>query len=126
MKIKSVSGVTYYVKDLKKTAKFYETLGFEIRKREAAHITAYSNWFWIDFIAAGMEDRPAYRTLAQQKDRAGAVMLYLGVDDVDGFHKYVRSKGLRPSGVPTDWPSGNREFALTDPDGHHLVFFKRK
>ena len=51
MKIKSVSGITCYVKNLTKTSKFYETLGFEIRKREADHITAYSNWFWIDFLA---------------------------------------------------------------------------
>jgi hypothetical protein len=35
MKIKSVSGITCYVKNLNKTAKFYETLGFDIRKREA-------------------------------------------------------------------------------------------
>ena len=43
MKIKSVSGITCFVKNLNKTAAFYESLGFEIRKREANHITAYSN-----------------------------------------------------------------------------------
>jgi catechol 2,3-dioxygenase-like lactoylglutathione lyase family enzyme len=53
MKIKSVSGLTLSVKNLNKTATFYEALGFEIRKRETHHITAYSNWFWIDFLAIG-------------------------------------------------------------------------
>jgi predicted enzyme related to lactoylglutathione lyase len=126
MKIKSVSGVTCYVKDLKRTAKFYETLGFEIRKREASHMTAYSNWFWMDFVVAGTEGRPGYRALAAQKDRGGAVLLYLSVEDVDGFRDYLSSKGIKSLSAPQDWPSGNREFSVTDPDGHHLVFFKRK
>jgi len=57
MKIKSVSGLALYVKNLNKTASFYEALGFEIRKRETNHITAYSNWFWIDFLAIGKDER---------------------------------------------------------------------
>jgi catechol 2,3-dioxygenase-like lactoylglutathione lyase family enzyme len=65
IKIKSVSGFTCFVKNLNKTAAFYETLGFEIRKREA------------------------------------------------------KTK-------PQDQPWGNREFMLHDPDGYHLVIFKRK
>ena len=48
MKIKSVSGITCYVKNLNETAAFDETLGFEIRKRDANHVTAYSNWLSID------------------------------------------------------------------------------
>jgi catechol 2,3-dioxygenase-like lactoylglutathione lyase family enzyme len=40
MKIKSVSGLTLYVKNLNKTAKFYETLGFKIRNRAVDHVTA--------------------------------------------------------------------------------------
>ena len=59
MNIKSVSGITCYVKNLDKTAKFYETLGFEIKKRETNHITAYSNWFWMDFLAIAKDERAA-------------------------------------------------------------------
>ncbi len=50
MKIKSVSGVTCFVKDLKRTSVFYKMLGFDIRKQDEEHLTVYSNWFWIDFI----------------------------------------------------------------------------
>jgi catechol 2,3-dioxygenase-like lactoylglutathione lyase family enzyme len=126
VKIKSASGVTCYVKNLNKTAKFYETLGFEIRKREAAHLTAYSNWFWIDFIAVDKEERSAYRKVGAAAGRGAGQLLYLSVDDVDSFHSYLRSKGLKPSGEPQDWPSGNREFMLRDPDGYNLVIFKKK
>jgi catechol 2,3-dioxygenase-like lactoylglutathione lyase family enzyme len=60
MKIKSVSGITCYVKDLDTTAQFYEALGFEIKKRESNHVTAYSNWFWMDFLLIGQENKPEF------------------------------------------------------------------
>ena len=61
MKIKSVAGITCYVKDLDKTANFYETLGFEIKKRASNHVTAYMNWFWIDFLDIAKEDKPEFQ-----------------------------------------------------------------
>jgi catechol 2,3-dioxygenase-like lactoylglutathione lyase family enzyme len=126
MKIKSVSGLTMHVKNLKKTTKFYESLGFETRKSEASHATVYSNWFWIDFIAAAKEDRPVYKKAVRLSDKAAGPFIYISVDDVDGFYKELLSKGIKPSSKPQDWPTGNREFILHDPDGYNLVIFKRK
>lgn len=124
MKIKSVSGLTLFVKNLNKTSSFYEALGFEIRKREADHITAYSNWFWIDFLAIGKEPR----TGSSQKAgaRGEGLLIYLSVDNVDAFHQDLIDRGLKPRTKPQDQPWGNREFLLRDPDGYHLVIFKRK
>lgn len=119
MKIKSVSGIAVFVKNLKNTGAFYESLGFEIKKREPNHITAYSNWFWIDFLAIGKDER------AKPKKGDGT-LLYLSVDDVDEFHEYLISKKLKPAAKPQDQPWGNREFILRDPDGYELVIFKRK
>ncbi|HLO13345.1 MAG TPA: VOC family protein [Anaerolineales bacterium] len=126
MKIKSVSGITCFVKNLAKTAKFYESLGFEIRKREANHITAYSNWFWIDFLAIGKDERAQRNKDADLSNKGAGILLYLSVDDVDEFHKYLVSKKLKPSTKPQNQPWGNREFILRDPDGYTLVIFKRK
>jgi uncharacterized glyoxalase superfamily protein PhnB len=126
MKIKSVSGITCYVKNLSKTVKFYETLGFETKKSDAAHATLYSNWFWIDFLAAAKNERPGYTKGVDLSNKGAGVFLYLSVDDVDGFHKALLSKGLKPSTQPQDQPWGNREFILCDPDGYQLVIFKRK
>ena len=125
MKIKSVSGVTCLVRDLGKTVRFYEALGFEIRKREADHITAYSNWFWIDFRLIAKETRAAFKQAANG-GKPGSAFLYLSVDDVDAFHKELRSKGIKPAGEPQDTPWKDREFVLRDPDGYNLVIFKRK
>lgn len=78
MKIKSVSGFTCYIKNLDKTAKFYETLGFEIKKRETNHITAYSNWFWIDFLAIAKNERGAeYPTGTDLGDKNNGLFIYL-------------------------------------------------
>ena len=129
MKIKSVSGITCYVKNLNKTAKFYETLGFEIRRRESDHVTAYSNWFWMDFLAIDKNERAERYKRAKGADlsnKGAGLFLYLSVDNVDEFHKALISKGLKPATKPQDQPWGNREFILRDPDGYNLVIFKRK
>jgi uncharacterized glyoxalase superfamily protein PhnB len=126
MKIKSVSGVTCYVKNLNKTATFYEALGFEIRKRETHHVTAYSNWFWVDFLAISKNKREEFTKGEELSNPGAGVFLYLSVDNVDEFHQYLVSKKIKTSTKPQDQPWGNREFMLRDPDGYHLVIFKRK
>ena len=125
MKIKSVAGFTCYVKNLNRTVKFYKALGFLFRKREPQHATAYSNWFWIDFLVIDKETRPEFRKEAKLKNKGGGVFIYLSVDNVDAFYKSLLAKGLKPASEPQDSPLGNREFVLRDPDGYKLVIFKR-
>ncbi|OGG28942.1 hypothetical protein A2973_01415 [Candidatus Gottesmanbacteria bacterium RIFCSPLOWO2_01_FULL_49_10] len=126
MKVKSVSGITCYVQDLQKTAKFYEALGFHIKVNEPNHITAYVNWFWIDFLLINKEDKPEFQKEAHSLDKGTGLYLYLSVDNVDVFHKELLAKGLKPSTKPRNWPWGNREFVIRDPDGYKLVIFKGK
>ena len=117
MKIKSVSGVACYVKNLSKAVKFYETLGFQVRKREPNHVTVYSNWFWIDLLAIGKEGRAEFKKEANLSGKGAGLYRYLSVDNVDDFYQALLVKGLKPSSEPRDWPSGNREFVIRDPDG---------
>ncbi len=125
MKIKSVSGITGFAKNLEKTASFYEALGFETRKRDAEHITVYSNWFWLDFIAMNKETRPGFKSDAAISGKGAGTFIYLSVDNVDEFYEELLSKGLKPS-KPHDSPWGNRECILRDPNGYKLVLFRRK
>lgn len=126
MKIKSVAGIACYVKNLNKTTKFYETLGFETRKRDATRVSVYSNWFWIDLLAIAKEKRTEFAKEARLSRKGTGIFLYLSVEDVDEFHKELLVKKLKPSSEPQDQPWGNREFILHDPDGYKLVIFKRK
>jgi catechol 2,3-dioxygenase-like lactoylglutathione lyase family enzyme len=50
-KLNSISGITCYVKDLRRTAEFYETLGFRRGNEAPGRLTCYVNWFWVTFVA---------------------------------------------------------------------------
>jgi uncharacterized glyoxalase superfamily protein PhnB len=54
----------------------------------------------------------------------GTVTLFVAVDDVDGLHAQVA--GHAPVVMPLKTQFyGMREFAVTDPDGHVLIFAQR-
>jgi len=125
MKMKSVSGLVCYVKDTAATAEFYETLGFDFYKREPDHISIHLNWFWIDFHPQDKENKPDFQQEANLESKGAGLFIYISVENVDEFYEGVLAKGLTPSSQPRDWPWGNREFALRDPDGYKLVFFQR-
>jgi len=125
MKLKSVSGIVCYIKDIDKTAEFYKQLGFIIDKHEPDYLSIRSNWFWIDFHPQDKEDKPDFQKEANLENKGAGLFLYLSVDDVDEFYQGVLGKGLKPSSEPRDWPWGNREFVIRDPDGYKLVFFKK-
>lgn len=114
MKVKSVSGVVLLVRDLKRTAAFYEKIGFRLGKQQDKRLTAYVNWFWLEFVVVE-ESR------ATGNDNE---FIYLAVGNVDEVHNDLRSLKLQPTD-PADFDSGRRETMITDPDGYKLVFFTK-
>ena len=124
--MKSVAGIVCYVKDVNKTAKFYEALGFQFDKREPDHVSIRLNWFWIDFHPQDKEDKPDFQKEANLSHKGAGLFLYISVENVDEFYNGLLAKSLKPSSEPRDWPWGNREFVIRDPDGYKLVIFKRK
>jgi predicted enzyme related to lactoylglutathione lyase len=47
--------------------------------------------------------------------------MHLLVDDVDAYHRELKSRGAQIENPPTNRAYGLREFILTTPDGHRLV-----
>jgi catechol 2,3-dioxygenase-like lactoylglutathione lyase family enzyme len=125
MDLKSVSGFTLYVKDLDKSAHFYETLGFKIEKREEGHVLLRVNWFTVDLVSQMSENKEEFHKEAAAEPKGSGIFINVSVGDVDEFYKGVLAKGLKPSSEPRDWPWGTREFVIRDPDGYKLVMFKR-
>ncbi len=112
MKLKSVSAFGCEVEKLDRTIKFYESLGFVFRNKEAGWARAYLNWFWIEF----HQGTPA----------AGeGVVQYVNVEDIDEFYEGVKKLGYLPEGEVAKVPQGRRQFVLKDPDGYKLVFFQK-
>jgi catechol 2,3-dioxygenase-like lactoylglutathione lyase family enzyme len=125
-KIKSVSGITIYVKDIETSVKFYETLGFDKRKDANGTTTIYSNWFWLNMVPISDEEKVGFAKEANAEPKGAGLFIYLSVDDVDQFYSEIVAAGLKPSTEPRDWDWGNREFVVRDPDGYKLVIFKKK
>lgn len=126
MKLKSASGYICFVRDIDKTAEFYEKLGLQIRERTSSHLVIYLNWYRIDFVVIGPNDLPKFQKEASLPNKGAGIFLYFSVDEVDETHREMLALGLKPSSEPTDQPWGNREFVIRDPDGYKLVIFKRK
>lgn len=125
-KMKSIAGIVAYVKDLSKTAEFYKKLGFTVTDDKEDIFGVRLNWFWIDFHPQDKEDKPEFQKEANLENKGAGQFLYISVDDIDEFYQLIIKKGLKPSSEPRDWPWGNREFIIRDPDGYKLVFFTKK
>lgn len=126
IKVNSISGFTCYVKDLDRTAAFYEGLGFRPGKQEDGRLVLYVNWFSVTFVAASNEDKAEFQSEAQGEPRGLGLYINVSVQNVDEFYEAVLAQGLKPSSEPRDWPWGTREFVLRDPDGYKLVFFQKR
>jgi catechol 2,3-dioxygenase-like lactoylglutathione lyase family enzyme len=126
MKIKSIAGTAFYVKDLPKTIEFYEKLGFDFKTKDERHAVGYINWAWIDFLEIAKEDKPNFIDETKKENKGAGVYFYLSVENVDEAYNQLIAEGFQPTTEPKNWPWGNREFVLKDPDGYKLVFFKRK
>ena len=50
---------------------------------------------------------------------------YLVVDDVNAYHAQLKAKGVSRLREIEDQPWGMREFGVTTPDGHRIMFGQR-
>lgn len=125
MKLKSVSGFTVYVSDLDRTSKFYSSLGFLKSASDEKHVSFRLNWFSIDFVLISREEKEEFKKDSEAQNKGMGVYFNISVDNVDETYQELIKMGYNPSGKPRDWPWGNREFVLKDPDGYKLVFFQK-
>ncbi len=126
MKMKSISGILCFVKDIKKTVEFYETLGFDFKSRNPDYATAYLSWFWIEFVKEDKAEQSVFKKEIDFECAGPNLFVHISVENVDDFYDGLLEKGLKPSCKPQSFVWGRREFILRDPDGYKLVFFQKK
>lgn len=117
-----ITNVLFWVQENKLSEKFYKKLGFEVLQSDDRHTLVSLNGFSIDLVSMRDEDVFARDSMATDKGRG--VYVYINVDNVDAKYKDLSDAGLVPSTEPKDWPWGNREFILKDPDGYKLCFWQ--
>jgi len=113
--------ILLYVSDLNKTASFYEKLGFEITKRTDNKLIAKLG----DFELRCYDQTKVFFKQDIDRFKGAGVFFYVVVEDVDVKYSELINKGLQPSGEPKYFPWGNREFAIKDPDGYKIIFYKK-
>lgn len=116
----ALNAILLYVKSPRVSAVFYKKLGFRIGKPIGAmtHATLGTIAFTL------LDQKRATFQQDTPRTKGAGVFFYFRVASVDRFYRSLVQKGLRPSGAPRDWPWGNREFAIKDPDGYRVVFYQ--
>lgn len=126
MKPKSISQIVCYVKDLDKTTKFYETLGFRFGERTDNRLVTYVNWFVMTFI---VDDKEVGSELRKEKDAQNkglGLFVCITVDDIDEWYEHLLSKKIQILSKPRDMASGTKEFIVRDPDGYKIAIYQKK
>ena len=122
--LKRVTNITYWAsEDLKTSADFYVAVGFELENIDERWASVKLGDFHIVLLPPSQGDAEFDKDRLSQSKGEGAY-LYVEADDVDQLYDELKTKGLQPSSQPRDWPWGNREFVIKDPNGYKLCFWQ--
>jgi uncharacterized glyoxalase superfamily protein PhnB len=126
----TITGITpnLVVRDLDASLRFYrDVLGFALSQTVPPAPPFVFAWMERDGVPLFLTAREGVADdLPELAARApgGTVTLFVTVDDVDGLHAQVATQAAVVMPLRTQF-YGMREFALTDPDGHVLIFAQR-
>lgn len=116
-----ITHLVLWVQENKLSEKFYKKLGFAVDQSDDDHSLVSLHDFALDLVS--MRDETKFARDSMAGDKGLGMYIYVRVDDVDVQHKILRDAGFAPTD-PKDWPWGNREFILKDPDGYKLCFWQ--
>lgn len=117
------SNLIFWVQENKLSEKFYKKLGFEVVRSDDELSVVGLHDFEIWLVNMRDDVQFAADVFAHQKGKG--IYVYVAVDDVDAYHKQLIENGIAPHTHPKDWPWGNREFVVKDPDGYKLCFWQK-
>jgi len=116
------------VRDIPRAVRFYqETLGLHLRfvqgEQYALFQVAGTKLALQPARAAG-PDLPVADNLVAPTPGAGvSALVAFAVPDVDHWCATLKERGVVIQREPADYPWGDREFSIRDPDGHVLIFY---
>ncbi len=117
------TNILFWVQENKLSEKFYKKLGFEVVQSDEETSTVRLDGF--ELVLVNMRDEAMFAKDAIAGEKGIGMYIYLKVDDVDAFHAKLQQIGIKPHTEPKNWPWGNREFIVKDPDGYKLCFWQK-
>ncbi len=118
-----ITNLVLWVQENKLSEKFYKKLGFDVVRSDDEVSTVKLGEFWLDLVS--MRDEPPFTGDSMAGTKGGGMYIYINVPDVDLWHAELCTRGFAPATEPRDWPWGNREFILKDPDGYKVCFWQK-
>lgn len=120
--LRKLDSLLLYIKIVGETTKFYSLLGFEIPRQTENMVIAKLG----DFELHCYDQKTVeFKEESKIEPKGAGVYIYIAVDEIERYYKSLLGKGLKPSSEPRDWPWGNREFVIRDPDGYKTVFYEQ-
>lgn len=117
-----ITSLLFWVQENSLSTKFYKKLGFDVIRSNDDHSVVALHGFEITLVNMRDEDTFAKDSLSSNKGRG--MYVYMCVEDVDAQYGELVSQGFKPATESKDWPWGNREFILKDPDGYKPCFWR--
>ena len=119
--------IALIVRDIRVAVRFYQdTLGLHLRFVDGDHYALFqvgAAKLALQVARPAGPDLPVADDLvAPTTERGASVLVAFAVKDVDRWCATLKERGVSISREPADYPWGDREFSVHDPDGHVLIF----
>ena len=118
-----ITNLVFWVQDATLSVKFYKKLGFDVVRVTDRDATVACGGFEIMLVTMRNEDEFNGDSLAAEKGKG--MYVYINADNVDAVYADLVKHEITPKAEPRDWPWGNREFVVADPDGYKLCFWQK-
>lgn len=118
-----ITNLVMWVQDASLSVKFYKKLGFTVVRSTEQSASVRLDQF--ELVLVTMRDEEEFNEDALSSVKGKGVYIYVHVDEnVDSFYHKLIQNGVTPRTEPRDWPWGNREFIVEDPDGYKLCYYQ--
>jgi len=125
--LKAMNLIGMYVESPERSATFYNQIGFTVLSTSPDLAEVRLGDIKLDLIANATAKQSGEKFEKEAMSESKGAGLYLNIEttEIDALYQQLIDTGLTPSSQPRDWPWGQREFALRDPDGYKLVFYEK-
>ncbi len=119
--------VALIVSDIPRAVRFYEeSLGLHLRFVQGEKYALFQvggTKLALQIARSHGPDLPVTVDLVAPRANGVSVLVCFAVKDVDRWCATLRERDVPILREPADYPWGDREFSVHDPDGHVLIFY---